>query len=403
MSRETAMRHLMWLLTASVAPLALAAQTSDSGAFVITLGTDTLALERYVRTGDQLVDDMLLRNGAAVTLRHVVATVNPDGSIARLALDTKPTGASDAPLHGVATFKPDEVLFETTRSGNRQVAHVVTPTGVLPFFTYSYALYEVIGRRARALGGNRVNVSVIPFAATGPEDLTVTFPQPDSMGVAFENDAPTLFKVDGAGRIWGVDGRLSTQKVISTRLVTVDLAAAGARFANRPLGTLSPPDSLRVIIAGATLAVHYGRPAMRGRTIFGGAVVPWNQVWRTGANLATRFTTSDDLVMGGRTIPKGSYTLWTLPAPGGWKLIINRQTKAPCDGEACALPTRAWLQGTEYAPDSDLARLDLTVERLPRPVERFTISLVPQGTGGVLALEWETTRASIPFVQEMRR
>src|SRR5260370_11291014 len=108
MSTQTAMRHLMWLLTAAcVAPFALAAQTSDSGAFVITLGTDTLALERYVRTGDRLVDDMILRNGAAVTVRHLVATVSPDGSIARLQLDSRPTGASDAaPLHGAAPFKP---------------------------------------------------------------------------------------------------------------------------------------------------------------------------------------------------------------------------------------------------------------------------------------------------------
>lgn len=392
------MRHLMWLLPACVAPLALAAQRSDSGAFVITLGKDTLALERYVRSGDRLVDDMILRNGASVTLRHVVATVNPDGSIGRVELDTRPTGAGDTPLRGVATFQADEVFFETTRDGNRQVAHVIAPAGVLPFFTYCYALYEVIGRRARALGGNPVTVPVIPFAATAPEDLTVTFPKPDSMGVAFANDAPTLFKVDGAGRIWGVDGQLSTQKVIATRLVTVDLAAAGALFANRPLGALSPLDSFRVTIAGATIAVAYSRPAMRGRKIFGGAVVPWDRVWRTGANSATRFTTSGDLVMGGKTIPKGSYTLFLLPAPGGWKLIVNRQTKAPCEGDACALPTRAPLWGTDYAADSDLARLNLRVEQLPRPVEQFTIAVEPQGAGGVLQLAWETTRASIPFV-----
>jgi hypothetical protein len=402
MSTETAMRHLMWLLTAAcVAPLALAAQTSDSGAFVITLGKDTLALERYVRSGDQLVDDVILRNGAAVTVRHIVATVTPDGSIARLELDSRPTGASDAPsLQGVATFKPDEVFFETTRHGNRQVAHVIAPTGVLPFFSFSYALYEVIGRRAHARGGNPVKVPVIPFAATAPEDLTVTFPRPDSMSVALPNDAPTLFNVDGAGRIWGVDGRLTTQKVVGTRLATVDLAAARATFANRPLGTLSPRDSFHVTIAGATITVDYSRPAMRGRKIFGGAVVPWNQVWRTGANAATRFTTSGDLVLGGQTIPQGSYTLFTLPAPAGWKLIVNRQTRAPCEADACALPTRAWLQGTDYAADSDLARLDLKVEQLPRPVEQFTISVEPQGTGGVLKLEWETTRASIPFVKK---
>jgi hypothetical protein len=402
MSTETAMRHLMWLLTAAgVAPLALAAQTSDSGAFVITLGRDTLALERYVRAGDQLVDDMILRNGAAVTVRHVVATVTPDGSIARYELDARPASASDGPtLHGVATFQPDEVFFESTRNGSRQVAHVIAPTGVLPFFSFSYAMYEMIGRRAHALRGNPVKVSVIPFAATGPEDLTVTFPQPDSMGVAVANDGPILFKVDGAGRIWGVDGRLTTQKVSSTRLATLDLAAARAIFANRPLGTLSPRDSFHVTIAGATIAVDYSRPAMRGRKIFGGALVPWNQVWRTGANAAARFTTSSALVMGGETIPQGSYTLWTLPAPAGWKLIVNRQTKAPCEGDACALPTRAWLQGTEYAADSDLARLDLQVEQLSRPVEQFTISVEPQGTGGVLKLEWETTRASIPFVKK---
>src|SRR5260370_12549448 len=121
MSTQTAMRHLMWLLTAAcVAPFALAAQTSDSGAFVITLGTDTLALERYLRPGDRLVDHMVLRTRAAVTGRHLVATVSPDGSIARLELDSRPTGASHAgTLHGVATFKPDQVVFATTRHGHR--------------------------------------------------------------------------------------------------------------------------------------------------------------------------------------------------------------------------------------------------------------------------------------------
>ena len=401
MTTGTAVRHVTWLLTAAcLAPLPLAAQASDSGAFVVTLGTETLALERYVRTGDRLVDDMVLRNGAAVAFRHVVATVRPDGSIARLELDARPAKANDAPaLEGVATFSGDEVLFETTRSGNRQVAHVVASPGVLPFFSFCYALYELIGRRAHALGGNAVTVPVIAFAATAPQVLTVTFPRPDSMGVALDNDGPTLFKVDGAGRIWGVDGRLTTQKVISTRLATVDLAAARARFATRPLGTLSPRDSFRVTIAGTMIAVDYSRPAVRGRTIFGGVVVPWNQVWRTGANAATRFTTSGDLVMGGHTIPRGSYTLWTLPTPAGWKLIVNRQTQAPCRGEACVLPTRPLLQGTDYAADSDLVRLDLTVERLSRPVEQFTIAIEPQGTGGVLMLQWETTRASIPFAK----
>ena len=240
---------------------------------------------------------------------------------------------------------------------------------------------------------------MLGFGGTNTFDLTVTFPARDSMGVAFEGDAPTLFKVDAAGRILGADGRLTTQKVVVTRVPTLDLDAFAAAFGDRPLGQLSPPDSVRVDVAGAHIAVDYGRPAMRGRKIFGD-IVPWNTVWRTGGNFATRFTTSADLVMGGTTILKGAYTLWTLPASTGWKLIPNKQTKAPCEGEACTLPTRAPLWGTDYAADSDFVRVDANTESLPRPVEQLTIAVLPQGNGGVIRIDWEATRVWIPFTRK---
>ena len=113
-----------------------------------------------------------------------------------------------------------------------------------------------------------------------------------------------------------------------------------------------------------------------------GNVVPWNQVWRTGANQATVFETSADLVVAGTTVPAGKYTLWTLPAATGWKLIINRNT-----GQ--------W--GTDYNPQYDLARLDMKVETLSQPVEQFTIALYGSGKNRVLALSWERTMASVAF------
>src|SRR3989449_9913278 len=133
----------------------------------------------------------------------------------------------------------------------------------------------------------------------------MTFPARDSIGVAFEGDAPTLCNVAGAGRILGADGRLTTQKVVVTRVPTLDLDAFAAAFGNRPLGQLSPPDSVRVDVGGAHIAVDYGRPAMRGRKIFGD-IVPWNTVWRTGGDFATRFTTSPDPVAGGAPTPRGA-------------------------------------------------------------------------------------------------
>jgi hypothetical protein len=387
------------LLPAARGPLP--AQDPDSGAFVIRLGQDTVAVERYTRRGDQLVDDMVLRDRSPVVLRHFVATLKPEGAIARFELaNTIPGGAGAVPsFHGVATFATEETFFDVSRDGRSTTAHIVTPPGTLPFLNFSYALYEQIGRRARVVGGTAVKVPAIAFGSSATFDLTVRFTGRDSMSVGFGDDAPTLMKVDPAGRIVGADGALTTQKVIVTRVPAVDVAAMAKSFAGRPLGQLSPADSVRTTIGGAVVRIDYSRPAMRGRKIFG-SVVPWNQVWRTGANAATRLTTSADLVMGGTTIPKGSYSLWTLPSPGGWKLIVNSQTKAPCQDTACTLPTRPALWGTDYAVDSDFARVDLEVAPLPQPVEQLTIAIDPQGNGGVLRIDWETTRLSIPLTRK---
>jgi hypothetical protein len=142
----------------------------------------------------------------------------------------------------------------------------------------------------------------------------------------------------------------------------------------------SPRDTVRGRIGGADLLVDYGRPYMRGRTIMGG-LVPYGRVWRTGANEATHLVTSADLRIGGVAVPAGTYTLYTLPGESEWALIVNRQT-----GQ--------W--GTVYDEGRDLARIPMRIRRLDAPVDQFTLSIEPRGEGeGVLALEWETTRAEV--------
>lgn len=397
------MRRLMSVVAAvTFAPVALAAQAPDTVALVITLGQDTIGVERYTRAADRLVDDMVMRDRTPAIVRHVVADLAPEGMISRLEVDNKPVVASAvSPIHIVARFTKEEAFVDLTRNGQTTTSHVVTPNGALPFINFCYALYDQFGVRARSLGPSAapVKVSVVNFGAATPFDLTVTLPGPDSMTVAFPDDPPTLFHVDAAGRIRAVDGRLTTQKVLATRVATVDVQAFAAAHGDRPLGQLSPPDSVRAEVAGVAIAIDYGRPAMRGRKIFGG-VVAWDQVWRTGANFATRFSTSADLVIGGQTIPKGAYTLWTLPSRSGWKLIVNKQTLVPCQGEACTLPSRARMWGTEYSADSDLVRVDVKTESLPQPVERLSIAVQPQGKGGVIRVDWETTRIVIPFTRK---
>lgn len=151
---------------------------------------------------------------------------------------------------------------------------------------------------------------------------------------------------------------------------------------------LSPADSTSAIVGGDTLEIRYSSPAMRGRPIFG-ALVPFGQVWRTGANAATSFVTTVDVDINGVTVPEGRYTLYSIPertgeGVGSWQLIVNKQV-----GQ--------W--GTEYHPEQDLVRIPLKVSSTAEPVERFDISLEPSGEKrAMLALEWERTRGTADVV-----
>ncbi len=179
-----------------------------------------------------------------------------------------------------------------------------------------------------------------------------------------------------------------------------------ARDARTEPPRLSPLDSVSAVLGQARIEVRYGRPSMRGRRIFG-RLVPWGEIWRTGANEATHLRTTADLRLGETRLPAGHYTLWTVPTRDGWTLIVNEQT-----GQ--------W--GTQYDPQRDVARLSMRTERLRRPVETFTIGV--EGTEGAeetdegpaeateertdeaeraapsrgrLWMEWERYRASVPF------
>lgn len=168
----------------------------------------------------------------------------------------------------------------------------------------------------------------------------------------------------------------------STATSSPSPSANTASASDRPQQYTSPRGSAEMTLNGKKISVDYGRPSMHGRKIMG-ELVPYDQVWRTGANKATHFTTEADLTMGNVTVPKGTYTLFTLPSQKGWKLIINKQT-----GQ--------WGTPYEYEKE-ELARIDMQVETIASPVEQFTISLNQAGEGGILKLEWEKTRAAVPF------
>jgi hypothetical protein len=135
---------------------------------------------------------------------------------------------------------------------------------------------------------------------------------------------------------------------------------------------------------GKSIKVDYSSPRAKGRKIFGD-LVPYGQAWRTGANEATTFVADANLIIGGKDIPAGSYTLFTVPNPDKWSLIISKKT-----GE--------W--GIPYPEGEDLARADMSVSKTSAPVENFTISFEEMGTGCHMYIDWENTRATIEMSEK---
>ena len=148
---------------------------------------------------------------------------------------------------------------------------------------------------------------------------------------------------------------------------------------------LSPPAETSQVVDGKTVSIKYSAPSVRGRTIFG-ALVPYDKVWRTGANSATTLKTETRLKIGTATVPAGTYTLYTLPSTRTWKLIINKQT-----GQ--------W--GTVYNQGQDLARVDMKKDTLSSPQEVMSITLEPfRDKSSTLHVRWDTTDVSVPVEAE---
>lgn len=171
--------------------------------------------------------------------------------------------------------------------------------------------------------------------------------------------------------------------VASVALMPIGSAQMSGGGAKKPMP--SPPADASVMLNGKQVSVHYNSPAMRGRQIFGG-LVPYDKVWRTGANPATMFRTQTDLKIGTANVPAGAYTLFTIPSANTWKLIINKQT-----GQ--------W--GLKYDGAQDLARVDMHKSTLPKPQESMTISFEDTHGGSTqLHIRWDTTDVWIPVVAQ---
>jgi len=146
----------------------------------------------------------------------------------------------------------------------------------------------------------------------------------------------------------------------------------------------SPPATAKCDLpGGGSITVDYSSPRAKGRKIFGD-IVAYGEPWRTGANEATTFVTTADIMVGGKHVPAGKYTIFTIPNKDKWVLIVSKKT-----GE--------W--GIPYpGADMDLVRADMNASSTASPVENFTIAFDKGNKGCTLRIEWENSRATVDIL-----
>jgi hypothetical protein len=181
--------------------------------------------------------------------------------------------------------------------------------------------------------------------------------------------------------------RSTVLKIVAGLLVVVAVVLFFQEYSTK---AHSPEELVVYQEQSLELEVFYNRPYKKDRVIFGG-LVPYDEVWRTGANEATTFTTSQDLLVDGSFLAAGKYTLWTIPGPDSWKVIFNSKMY-PWGIDKDKKPSRE--------PEFDALVLEVPVRELDSTLEQFTIYFDNKNELISLNFAWDQTLVSVPIQQK---
>lgn len=193
-----------------------------------------------------------------------------------------------------------------------------------------------------------------------------------AMAIAFLIAESATAQNRDARPVVAASGRVTTSVSFDGRMM-----GGGATWLNRSTSHSGP----------ARMTLDYGQPHARGRVIFGG-LVPYGEVWRLGANMATHLTLDLDVRLGGLDIPRGSYSLYLVPREDGAQLIVSNQL-------------RQW--GTEFDPAMEFGRVELERRELPETTQSLALTLepsLPEPGGGLPAGSFRIAWGRVEYFTE---
>ncbi len=298
------------------------------------LAKDTISVERVTRRADTVEVDGVDRF-PRVRLRHTEITLAPDGSIRHLVMDVR-TPSEPAPQRArrvVADVTGDSVhIAKRDSTGTRNIAFATGGVLTMAHVPQMYSLYELYFDAAlkhaaatKLAPGDSVYLHQF-YLDREFDDFPLhdgfVHPLPRGRAEIWHDWLAGIGEAtfDSSYHMLSYSGARSTYKIEVERVADApDVEAIGARFAaaeqnNGGVVQLSVRDTTRATIGSASFIVDYGRPLARGRVLLGG-IIPYDEIWRTGANAATQFSTSAPVTLAGLRLPAGKYTLWTAPSP----------------------------------------------------------------------------------------
>lgn len=357
-------------------PSALLAQDAT---LVYRLGRDTVAVERFSRTATRFSGEMVTRSGTAVSRTQYDLTL-AGGKVTAAVVRRRQGDGSVIPNNPTEvrfTFRADSAKREIVWRDSTQTHSFATPNAFPALPVFAYAPFELINAR----GAGRDSVLTIPLAGNAIGMVGLQPAGGDTLRMRGGAYA-MLVRFDRDGRIQTIDGSTTTNKSVGTRSTTgADIASLAATM--KPTGVLSPRATAYAGFNRGPIFINYGRPAVRERTVWGGTLVPFDSVWRTGANEATHLATSKTMVLGDLTLAPGLYSLWIQHTRAGSFLIVNKQV-----GQ--------W--GTEYQASQDIGRVKMEFAKAPEHVEDFTITVRPTAANrGAIDFAWGDGIATAAF------
>jgi hypothetical protein len=372
------------------------APANDSGTLVTTLGRDTVALESFTRSASRVEGHIVVRVPGTVLI-HYVVDLEGNGAAKHSLVDIMPLGTTDVGARRVTIdFTNDSAFVDINSVGQHRRTRVPLSSPAMPQlmtgFGSSYGLYnspvlyELYAPVNTLAVGDTVQLTTLDIASGRPSRRVFVRRSAMQVDADYFGMAWSHVTLDGAGNVAGVDATETTERTRTARANFMDVGAMATAYADadrsgRGLGIASPSEMERGKVGGASVEIGYSSPLRRGRSILG-SVVPYGEVWRTGANEATTIVSDRSLSIGGTTIPAGTYTMWTMPKSDGTvDLIINSQ-----HGQ--------W--GTDHDGARDIAHIPMAVTKVATPTDDFAIKLVG-GDPGALRISWDTFAWSVPI------